>query len=158
MPSSRGSSQPKDRQLYHGSQGKASACNVGDPGSIPGLGRSPEEGNGNPLQYSFLENPMDGGTWWATVHRVAKSQTRLSDFTFTFTFTALHTFHHTYFVCDAVFLPGYSLVFDSDLMYKVCIGENAFAPPPPPQGTLSISPILKKERNNYKINTKEVWT
>ena len=43
---------------------------------------SPGEGNGNPLQYSCLENPMDGGTWWATVHGVAKSQTRLSDFTF----------------------------------------------------------------------------
>ena len=49
----------------------------------PGLGRSPGEGNGNPLQYSCLENPMDGGAWWATVHGVAKSWTRLSDFTFT---------------------------------------------------------------------------
>ena len=46
-----------------GSDGKASAYNVRDPGSIPGLGRSPGEGNGNPLQYSCLENPMDGGTW-----------------------------------------------------------------------------------------------
>ena len=63
-----------------------SACNAGDLGSIPGSGRSPGEGNGNPLQYSCLENPMDGGAWWATVHGVAKSQTRLSDFTFTFTF------------------------------------------------------------------------
>ena len=45
------------------SDGKASACNVGDPGSIPELGRSPGEGNGNPLQYSCLENPMDGGAW-----------------------------------------------------------------------------------------------
>ena len=54
---------------------KASAYNVGDPGSIPGLGRSPGEGNGNPLQYSCLENPMDRGAWWATVHGVAKSQT-----------------------------------------------------------------------------------
>ena len=44
-----------------GSDGKASACNVGDPGSIPGSGRSPREGNGNPLQHSCLENPMDGG-------------------------------------------------------------------------------------------------
>ena len=50
-----------------------SACNVGDLGLIPGLGRSPGEGNGNPLQYSCLENPMDGGAWWATVHGVAKS-------------------------------------------------------------------------------------
>ena len=49
----------------------------------PGLGRSPGEGNGNPLQYSCLENPMDGGAWWATVHGVAKSWTRLSGFTFT---------------------------------------------------------------------------
>ena len=54
--------------------------------SIPGLGRSPGEGNGNPLQYSCLENPMDGGAWKAAVHGVAKSQTPLSDFTFTFTF------------------------------------------------------------------------
>ena len=60
---------------------KASASNSGDPGSIPGSGRSPGEGNGNPLQYSCLENPMDGGAWWATVHGVAKSRTRLSDFT-----------------------------------------------------------------------------
>ena len=64
---------------------KASVCNAGDPGLIPGLGRSPGEGNGSPLQYSCLENPMDGGAWWATVHGVAKSQTRLSDF------TSLHT-------------------------------------------------------------------
>ena len=68
-----------------GSDGKASACNAGDLGSIPGLGRSPGEGNGNPFQYSCLENPMDRGAWWATVHGVAKSRTRLSDFTFTFT-------------------------------------------------------------------------
>ncbi|CAI9165511.1 unnamed protein product [Rangifer tarandus platyrhynchus] len=65
-----------------GSEGKVSACNVGDPGSIPQSGRFPGEGNGNPLQYSCLENPMDGGAWWATVHGVAKSQMRLSDFTF----------------------------------------------------------------------------
>ena len=65
-----------------GSEDKVSACNFAeDPGSIPGLGRSPGEGNGNPLQYSCLENPMDGGAWWATAHGVAKSWTRLSDFT-----------------------------------------------------------------------------
>ena len=67
-----------------GSEVKASACNVGDLSSIPGLGRSPGEGNDNLLQYSFLENPMDGGAWWAIVHGVAKSQTQQSDFTFTF--------------------------------------------------------------------------
>ena len=64
-----------------GSDGKASACNAGDPSSIPGLGISPGEGNGNPLQYSCLENPTDGRAWQATVHGVAKSRTRLSDFT-----------------------------------------------------------------------------
>ena len=58
-----------------GSDDKASACNAGDPGSIPGLGRSPGEGNGNPLQYSCLENPMNRGAWWVTVHGVSKSQT-----------------------------------------------------------------------------------
>ena len=52
---------------------------AGDPGSILGSGRSPEEGNGTLLQYSCLENPMDRGAWWATVHRVAKSQTQLSN-------------------------------------------------------------------------------
>ena len=51
-----------------GSEVKASACNAGDLGSTPGSGRSPGEGNGNPLQCSCLENPMDGGAWWATVH------------------------------------------------------------------------------------------
>ena len=66
-----------------GSDGKESACNEGHLGSIPGLGTSPGEGNGNPLQYSCLENPTDGGTWWATVHGVAKSWTQLSDFHFT---------------------------------------------------------------------------
>ena len=52
--------------LPGGSEGKESACNVGDPGLIPGLGRSPGEGNGNPLQYSCLEIPVDGGAWRAT--------------------------------------------------------------------------------------------
>ena len=64
-----------------GSEVKASACNLGDLGSIPGSGRSPGEGNGNPLQYSCLENPMDRGAWWATVHGVTKSWTQLSDLT-----------------------------------------------------------------------------
>ena len=58
-------------------RGKESACNAGDTGSIPELGRSPGEGNGYPLQYSCLENPMDRGAWWATVHRIAKIWTQL---------------------------------------------------------------------------------
>ena len=61
-----------------GSDGKESGCNAGDPDSIPGSGRSHGEGNGNPPQYSCLENPLDRGAWWATVHGVTKSQTRLS--------------------------------------------------------------------------------
>ena len=69
--------------LSGGSNGKASAYSAGDRGPIPGLGRSSGEGNGTPLQYSCLENPMDGA-WWATVHGVAKSQTRLIHFTFSF--------------------------------------------------------------------------
>ena len=64
-----------------GSEVKASACNVGDLGSIPGLGRSPAERNGNPLQYYCLVNLMDGGAWWAKVQGVARSRIRLSDFT-----------------------------------------------------------------------------
>ena len=65
--------------FHGGSEGKESACNVGNLGSIPGLGRSTGEGNGYPLQYSCLENPMDRGAWRATVCGIAKSQTRLSD-------------------------------------------------------------------------------
>ena len=57
---------------YGGSDGKESACNAGEPGSIPGLGRSPGEGNGNPLQYSCLENCMERGAWQARLHGVAK--------------------------------------------------------------------------------------
>ena len=62
------------------SDGKASAYNTGDPVSIPGLGRFPAEGNGNPLQYSYVENSMDRGAWWAAVHGATKSRTRLSLF------------------------------------------------------------------------------
>ena len=62
-----------------GSDGKESACNARDPGLTPGLERSPGEGHTNPLQYSCLENPMDRGAWQAIVHRVAQSQTQLSD-------------------------------------------------------------------------------
>ena len=69
-----------------------SACNAGDLGSIPGSGKFPGEGNGNPLQYSCLENSIDGGAWWATVHGVIKSQTRLSNFTSIFLSTVSSRF------------------------------------------------------------------
>ena len=65
--------------LLHGSDGKEFACNAGDLVSIPGLGRSPGEGNGYPLQYSCLKNSMNRGAWQATVHGVTKSQTLLCD-------------------------------------------------------------------------------
>ena len=74
--------------------------------SIPGSGRSPGEGNGSPLQYSCLENLMDEGAWWATVHEVAKSQIRLSDFTFTFHFQALEKEMATHSSVLAWRIPG----------------------------------------------------
>ena len=78
-------------------QSVKSVCNVGVPGSIPGLGRSPREGNGNPLQHSCLEMSMDRGAWLATVHGVAKSGTQLSDW-------------HFHFLCDVVGFPSGSAV------------------------------------------------
>ena len=62
-----------------GSDGKESACNTGDPGLIPGSGRFSGEGTGSPLQYSCLGHPTDRGAWWAAVHGVTKSRTRLND-------------------------------------------------------------------------------
>jgi len=94
VPFSRGSSQPGDRihvSLIAGGfftswatreASKKSACNARRLGLIPGKGRSPGEGNGNLLWYSCLENSMDRGAWWVTVHGVKKSRTRLSDYTF----------------------------------------------------------------------------
>ena len=71
------------QQIFHvdfvSSFGKESVCSAGDPDSIPRLGRSPVEGNGNPLQYLCLENLMDRGARWAAVHGITKSQARLSD-------------------------------------------------------------------------------
>ena len=69
----------------------ANAEDAGDGGSVSGLGRTPEEGNGNPLQYSCLENPMDRGAWWATIHGAAESQTQLSECMCTDTHTHTHS-------------------------------------------------------------------
>ena len=88
---------PRDKSMHPwtlwgfpgGSEVKASASNVGDLGSIPGSGRSSGEGNDNPLQYPCLENPMDGGALWATVHRVTKSRTWLSDLTNSLLYSAI---------------------------------------------------------------------
>ena len=73
---------PHEMCFRGGLNGKEYACNEGDLGSVPGLGRSPGEGNCNPLQCSCLENSMDRGAWWATVCGVAKIRTWLSDFHF----------------------------------------------------------------------------
>ena len=78
-----------------GSDGKESACNAGDPGSIPGLGRSPAEGNGYPIQYSYLENSMDKRACWATVYWVTKSWTLLSNYHFHPYFKATTNIHST---------------------------------------------------------------
>ena len=98
-----------------GSEVKASAWNEGEPGSISGLGRSRGEGNGNPLQYSYLENPMEGWAWQATVHGFTKSRTRLSDFTFTFTKDLLLSFVNIFLFCCFFVLLFLSLWFDNSL-------------------------------------------
>ena len=77
--------------LQIGSVTKESACNAEDLGLIPGSEISPGKWNGNPLQYSCLEDPMNRGAWWATIHGVANSQTQLSDF-----HTHIHTHTHTH--------------------------------------------------------------
>ena len=87
-----------------GLDGKESACNAGNPGSIPGSGRSLREGNGYPLEYSSLENSMGKEAWWATVHRVEKSWTRLSNFHFTFNTTYNETW------CDSVPNKGTTVI------------------------------------------------
>ena len=77
--------QPGTQLVYYplphagSSDDKESACNAGEPGSIPGLGRSPGEANGYPLQYSCMENSVDRGAWWVTVYGVTESQTQPSD-------------------------------------------------------------------------------
>ena len=84
--------------IVYGSGSKESACSSGQPGMILGLGRSPGEGNGNPLQYSCLENSIDEGAWQVTVHGIAKSQTRLSNFTHFHSQNKLHLVSFTVFI------------------------------------------------------------
>ena len=115
FPFSRGSSQPRDcTQASHIAGGFLTSWATGEahngleagivftPSPLPPSG----EGNGTPLQYSCLKNPMDGGAWWAAVHRVAKSRTRLSDFTFTFHFHALEKELATHSSVLAWRIPG----------------------------------------------------
>ena len=89
-----------------GSDGKESACSAGDQRSIPGLGRSSGEGNGNPLQYSCLEDPMGEGAWQATIHGVIKSWTQLSDFTFTFNHNMRKNIKYYKIDFNALFILG----------------------------------------------------
>ena len=105
---SRGSSQPMDQThvlcLLHWPANSLLLSHQISPSPLPYPKATCGEGNGTPLQYSGLENPMDGGAWWAAVHGVAKSQTWLSDFTFTFHFYALEKA----MAPTPVFLPGES--------------------------------------------------
>ena len=108
------------------SDGKESACNVGDPGSIPGLGRSPGEGNSNLLQDSCLENPMHRGAWRAIVHRVTKSRTRLCD---------SHAHAHTHILdfkllCSQSLETWLSLPWDSHVAH-----QKGFRPTVPTSGS-----------------------
>ena len=82
-------------QWLSGKESTRNAGDAGDAGSIPALGRSSEKGNGNPLQYSFQENPMDRGAWQATVHGVTKNQTQLSDIHFIFPESVLKVYQIT---------------------------------------------------------------
>ena len=88
------------------SDSEESASHAGDPGLSPRFGRSPGEGNGNPLQYSCLENSMDRGTWQASVHGVTNSRSGLSDFTFTFHFRTLEKEMATHSSALAWRIPG----------------------------------------------------
>ena len=85
-------------------------------GSIPGLGRSPREGNGNPLQYSYLKNSIDRGAWWATVHGVTKSRTRLSGFTLQYIF-------QSYFM-DVTFCYFCKSIHDSIIFFKFSLKQT----------------------------------
>ena len=92
-----------------GSAGKESTCNAGDLGSIPGLERSPGERHGSPLQNSCLENPMDRGAWWVTVHGVAKSQTRLNQLSTHVVLNFLSSFYFFLLLCFSFFIHSWFL-------------------------------------------------
>ena len=102
---------------------KVSACIAGDLGSIPGLGRSPGEGHGNPLQYSCLEHSMEfsRGAWWATVHGVAKSRTRLSDQHFHFHGKSMFNFLKN---CHSIFHSDLTIVHSHQQMHEGCNFSN----------------------------------
>ena len=130
-----------------GSEVNASACNAGDLGSIPGSGRSPGEGNGNPLQYSCLENPMDGGAWWATVHRVAKSQTRLSNFTHSLTQTLAGAAYPGSWLLGYLALTVWSG--PRVLLFSCSLGSAL--------KHLTSCPFFKNLKGYYQVPLKQLW-
>ena len=101
-----GQSLPKCKGHVVGGRHESLKCETIEMGSLAQPSTFLGEGNGTPLQYSCLENPMDGGAWWAAVHGVAKSRTRLSDFTFTFHFHALEKEMATHSSVLAWRIPG----------------------------------------------------
>ena len=104
-----------------------SACNARDLGSIPGWGRSPGEGNGNPLQYSCPENPVDRGAWCVTVHGVAKSRTRLSDKTHNQFFIFSTDGRILYNRCYSLALCFVFLTYFGAFSWLVCVGACHFS-------------------------------
>ena len=108
-----------------GSDSKESACNAGDPCLIPGMGRSPGERNGNPLQYSCLENSMDRGVWLATVHGVAKSWTWLSNYAYFYIYIYTHTHTHTH-IDDKAYIANWILhIKTRRLSYKLLFWSSS---------------------------------
>ena len=110
-----------------GSEVKASAYNAGDLGSIPELGRSSGEGNGNSLQYSCLENPMDGGAWWTTVHGVAKSWTRLSNLTLTI-YIYIYIYRYTHTCIHIIYKKTYNFICYTNSTYSTTLQYFYFFP------------------------------
>ena len=127
------------------SGGRESACSAGDLGSIPGLGRSPGEGDDNPLKYSCLENPMDRGAWWATVYRLAKSQTRLTD-------TDTHTHTHTHTHPPLMLVSVLPLLLSSSKWFSTLLPEQHFQKPDP----ASLLLIILQTCHSHKIKARSV--
>ena len=126
-----------------GSEVKASTCNAGDVGSIPGSGRPPRTGNGNPLQYSCLENPMDRGAWQSTVHGVAKSRTRLSDF------TSLHFIGFCYNIASVL---CFGFLVTRNLAYGILASWWAIEPTPSAPAALKGEVVTTGEPGKFQVN------
>ena len=135
-----------------GSDGKKSACNMGDPGLIPGLGRSPGEENDYQLYYSCLENPMDSGDWWATVHGVAKSRTQLSDKHFHFLALNLNLSMMAH-ACESHWCHHTSKNLENHIPHNVALAEHQCPVAYPHNG----APLGLLKGMQLWINTNEPW-